>query len=107
MAIDHAGEALIGFEALPFEAGAPVVEEAPGPALAVVVPELAEGLLQNIGGVQPFVGGEQQRERAPALEREILAGRDRSVYFSKSPTRFPEEPKKGGPAERGCPVGVV
>src|SRR5271163_2997984 len=36
--IDHVGEALVGFEALPFEAGAPVVEEAARPALALVVP---------------------------------------------------------------------
>src|SRR5277367_5492474 len=36
--IDHVGEALVGFEALPFEAGAPVVEGAAHPALALGVP---------------------------------------------------------------------
>jgi hypothetical protein len=38
MALDHRGELLIGLEPLPFERGAPVLEEAPRPALALVVP---------------------------------------------------------------------
>jgi alpha-D-ribose 1-methylphosphonate 5-triphosphate synthase subunit PhnH len=75
VAIDHAGEALVGFEALPFETGAPVVEEAARPAFAVVVPELAEGFLEDIGGVQPLVGVQKKRERALALESEILVAR--------------------------------
>ena len=62
MAIDHVGEAHVGSEALPFEAGSPVVEEAPRPALAPVVPELAEGLLEDVGGVEAPVGGEQNLE---------------------------------------------
>src|SRR5271167_2545874 len=36
--IDHVGEALVGFEALPFQTGAPVVEESARPTLALVVP---------------------------------------------------------------------
>src|SRR5208282_817641 len=67
VAIDHVGEALVGSEALPFEAGAPVVEEAPRPALAPVVPELAEGLLEDVGGVETLVGCQQERERALAV----------------------------------------
>jgi hypothetical protein len=60
VAVDHIGEALV--EALPFEAGSPVVEEAPRPTLAPVVPELAEGFLKDIGGVEAPVGGEQNLE---------------------------------------------
>src|SRR5215471_8733294 len=37
---DHLGEALVGSEPLPFEAGPPVLEETPRPTLAPVVPEL-------------------------------------------------------------------
>ena len=44
---DHVGEALVGFEALPFEAGPPVVEEAARPGLAAIAPELAESLLRR------------------------------------------------------------
>src|ERR1019366_6750429 len=46
MTVDHLGELLVGFEPLPFQAGAPVLEEAPRPSLALVVPELSEGFLQ-------------------------------------------------------------
>src|SRR5262245_10599851 len=42
MTIDHCGELLIGFEPLPLEALAPVLEEAPCPALAFVAPQLAK-----------------------------------------------------------------
>jgi hypothetical protein len=35
VAIDHVGEALLGSEALPFEAGSPIVEEAPGGSYGV------------------------------------------------------------------------
>jgi hypothetical protein len=48
VALDHVGEALGGFEALPFEALTPVVEKAPGPALVTIVPELAESLLEQV-----------------------------------------------------------
>ena len=41
---------------------------AAGPALAAIAPELAEALLEEIGGVESLVGGEQQPERAAALQ---------------------------------------
>src|ERR1019366_7579320 len=53
MPIDHLGEFFIRCEPLPLQARAPVLEEAPRPALALVVPELAEGFFQNVGRVQP------------------------------------------------------
>ena len=59
---DHRGKLLVGAEPLPFQPGAPLVEEAPGPALPLVLPELAEGLLEDVGGVQPLVRGEQRLE---------------------------------------------
>ena len=60
--INHGGEFLVGPQALPLEGRPPVLEEAARPALAAVVPELAEGFLEQVGGVQPLVGGEQRRE---------------------------------------------
>jgi hypothetical protein len=62
MPLDHRREALEGFEPLPLERRAPVLEESPGPAFTVIAPQLPEGLLEQIGGVEPFVGGEQQLE---------------------------------------------
>ena len=62
VAVNHIGEAFVGFQALPFETGAPVVEEATRPTFAVVVPQLGEGLFEDIGGVQPLVGGKQDLE---------------------------------------------
>jgi len=47
MTIDHLGKLLIRREPLPLEACAPVLEEAPGPALAFIAPQLAETLLEN------------------------------------------------------------
>ena len=38
----HVGERLVGFQALPFERGPPVLEEAPRPSLALIAPQLVE-----------------------------------------------------------------
>src|ERR1700730_14336645 len=58
VAIDHVCELLVGLQSLPLERRAPVLEEAPRPALVLVAPE-AEGLLEQVGGVQPLVGSQQ------------------------------------------------
>src|SRR6266702_377632 len=60
MTIDHCGELLIRLEPLPLEARAPVLEETPRPALALVAPQLAEALLEDVGGVEPLVGRQQR-----------------------------------------------
>ena len=59
MAVDHLGELLIWLEPLPLEAGAPVLEEASRPALALIAPQLAKTLLKDIGRVEPLVGRQQ------------------------------------------------
>src|SRR6266851_9854530 len=71
--VNHRGELLVGPQALPLQGGPPVLEEAAGPALPAVLPQLAERLLEQVGGVQPLVGREQRLERPPAVERQILA----------------------------------
>ena len=67
--LDHLGELLVGLQALPFQLRPPVLEELPRPRLAAVVPQLAEGFLEQVGGVQPFVRAEQELEvlAAPSL----------------------------------------
>src|SRR5262245_32891139 len=72
MTVDHRGKVLEGPEPLPPEGRAPILEEAPGPALAVVAPELPEGFFQHVGGVQALVGREEQLETLFPLEREIV-----------------------------------
>ena len=59
MAVDHLGELLIWLEPLPLETGAPVLEEASRPALALIAPQLAKTLLKDIGRVEPLVGRQQ------------------------------------------------
>ena len=82
MAIDYVGEALVGSEALPFEAGSPVVEETPRPAFPTVVPELAEGLLEDVGRVEALVGCQQNLERALALQGEVFVARQQIVLLA-------------------------
>ena len=52
MALDHLGELLVGRKALPLQACAPGLEESPRPSLALVAPELPEGLLEQVGVTQ-------------------------------------------------------
>src|SRR6516225_2841672 len=82
MALDHRRELLIGFEPLPLQARAPVLEEASCPALALVAPQLAEALLENIGRVEPLVGRQQCLQRLLAVEREVLLARQQSVFLT-------------------------
>ena len=60
--VNHRGELLVRSQALPLQGRPPVLEEAAGPALAAVVPELAERLLEQVRGVQALVGREQGLE---------------------------------------------
>lgn len=66
VSIDHAGELHLRFEPLPLQARAPVLEEPAHPALALVVPELAEGL-----------AGRSVREAELGQGRDARFGRDR------------------------------
>lgn len=60
MTFDHGCELFEGFKSLPAQTALPVIEEASRPAFTSVVPELAEGLLEQVGGVEPLVGREQR-----------------------------------------------
>src|SRR5580704_17559083 len=51
-------------------------------AFAFVAPQLAEALLENIGRVEPFVGGQQRLQRLLAVEREVLLARQQRVFLA-------------------------
>src|SRR3990172_3140274 len=82
VAIDHVGELLVGLQALPLQSVSPVLEEAPRPTLALVVPELPERFFQHIGGVQSPVGLEQEFQGLAALEGEVVPARQQGVLLA-------------------------
>jgi len=94
MTLDHLGELLVGLESLPLQACAPVVEEAPRPSLALVVPELAEGLLEQVGRVQAFVGRQEFPEVHATGCREVLPVRQQRVLLALDEASVPaREPR--------------
>jgi hypothetical protein len=82
MPVDHRGEFLVRREPLPLQARAPVLEEASCPTLALVAPQLAETLLENIGRVEPLVGRQQCLQRPLAVKREVLLAREQGVFLA-------------------------
>ena len=52
VAFDQVGELLEGLQLLPAQLGFPVLEEPPGPERIPVIPELPEGLLEQIRPVE-------------------------------------------------------
>src|SRR5271166_5164362 len=82
MTLDHLRKCLVGFQALPFQLGAPVLEELPCPGLAVVVPELTEGFFQQVSGVEALVGGQQEPQVFPSAAGEVLRVRQQRVLLA-------------------------
>ena len=87
MTLYHLGKLFVGFQTLPLQAGLPVLEEAPRPRLAVVVPPLADGprpatgFLQQAGRVQALVRGQQGLQRRLAICAEILAMTEQDILL--------------------------
>src|SRR4030066_264758 len=82
MTVYHLGELLLVFQALPFQLPAPVLEELSRPGFAAVIPELTEGLLEQIGNVQPLVAREQELKVLAGGTGEILPVREQGVFLS-------------------------
>ena len=82
MSINHFSEFLVRLQALPLQAGAPVLEEASGPALALVVPKLTKGLFEKVCRVQSLVGRQQGLQRTLAIHVEILPMRQQRVLLA-------------------------
>ena len=79
MVLNHLGKLLIRFEPLPFQAVVSSFKEGAGTGLGSVIPELAEGLFPQIGGIQTPVGLEPFfRARLPPRLR--FSRRDSKVY---------------------------
>ncbi len=57
--LDHFSELFVRFESLPFERVAPIVKASSCPALPLIAPQLTEGLLEELSGVESLVGREQ------------------------------------------------
>src|SRR3954454_22299898 len=91
--LDHPGEPLVRLEALPSQGRLPTLEESPRPHLPLVVPQLAEHLLEQIGLVQPPVGLEQCLQRLTPLLREVgPAGQQCVLLALDEPPVLPREP---------------
>ena len=50
-----------------------MVEEPPGPGFAAIAPQLAEGFLEQVGGIETLVRGQQGLERLATFQGEVLA----------------------------------
>ena len=72
MTLDHLGKLLEGFQTLPLQTGLPVVEEATRPTFSLIAPELAERFIEQVGCVEPLVGGQQYFQRCPAICSEVF-----------------------------------
>jgi hypothetical protein len=82
VSLDHVSEIQLGFQTLPFELRSPILEELPGPRLAAVIPQLAEGFLQQVRGVEALVGCEQQLQVLPGAAGEILRMGQQSIFLT-------------------------
>src|SRR5262249_20477952 len=81
MALDHLSKLLVGLQALPLQGSAPVRKEAARPAFPLVVPQLAERLLEHISGGQPLVGPEQCLKSATTIAGRILPARQQGILL--------------------------
>ena len=73
VAINPRRDRLVGREPLPREALCPLREQDVGSALGLGVPAWAQGLLEQVGGVQSLVGLAQLGEGPAAVEGAVLA----------------------------------
>lgn len=82
MALDHFGKLLVGFQALPDETGFPVLKETPSPSGALVLPQLAERLLEQVGGIGRSFAASQGFEHVDCLPSAVrFSWRLSKTYF--------------------------
>ena len=78
---DERCKLLIGFKALPLQLRLSVLQELPRPGFAGVVPQLREGFLEQIGGVQALVGGKQELQILASRAFEVLRMRQQGIFL--------------------------
>ena len=81
MPLDHRREFLVGVKPLPLQALLPPLEEGAGPARRLVAPELPEGLLEPVGGVESLIGLEQLTQARAAVVRNRTGAKGDSTTF--------------------------
>src|SRR5260370_21450025 len=69
-------------QSLLLERRAQSAEEAARPALVLVAPELAKGLLEQVSGVEALVGSKQSPQCLATLQREVLLARQQRVFLA-------------------------
>lgn len=79
MTLNHGREFLKGGQPLPAEATLPIIDEASRPAFSLVAPESSEGLLEQVDGVEPLVGGDQGLERLTTVQRQVVPVRQQGI----------------------------
>jgi hypothetical protein len=80
--LDHCREGFVGFESLPLQLRAPIVEELACPGFATVIPELAEGFLEQVCGVESLVSRGQQFQILTSGTGEVLRMRQEGVFLA-------------------------
>ena len=71
VSLNHGGKLFKGLEALPLQPGLPVLKELPGPDRVVIVPQLAKGLFETIGSIEPFISLQQKAQRTAAFQVKV------------------------------------
>ena len=82
MGFNQLGKLSIRLQSLPFQAVLPSFKEGAGTALGSVIPELAEGFLEEVGGVQTPVGLEQFFQGSSAIQTQVLASREQGISLA-------------------------
>src|SRR5215468_6799428 len=96
MTLNHLGEFLKRSEPLPFECCLPVLKEAPRPPFALIAPQLAKGLFEQVSDVEPLIGAQQglqslaafQSEIVPVRQQRVFLSLDKASVFARKPTVF-------------------
>src|ERR1700752_983602 len=81
MTFNQLSKFLEGCKPRPFERGLPVLKEASRPSFALVAPQLAKGLFEQVRGVEPLVGTQQSLQRLATFEIEIIPTRQQRILL--------------------------
>ncbi len=75
VSLNQLGELFIGPQPLPSQRLFPVVKEPPSPPLRPIALKLAEGLFQEVCGLQPFIGAQKLLQCLLPIQRQVFSVR--------------------------------